>query len=124
MLQLLPLKPLPPMLLLPPTAAVSRQDLDCPLSYTHRHCCPALQGIADGRVNLIGRMAPITDDAEKAAAKAAYLAKHPNSFWVEFGDFRWAAPWAAGLAGSVARWAAGPRNSQHSADGCLPAMPV
>ncbi|KAI7841182.1 hypothetical protein COHA_005148 [Chlorella ohadii] len=45
------------------------------------------RGIADGRINLIGRMTPITDDAEKAAAKATYLAKHPNSFWVEFGDF-------------------------------------
>ncbi len=40
-----------------------------------------MQGIADGRINLIGRMTPITDDAEKAAAKATYLAKHPNSFW-------------------------------------------
>jgi putative heme iron utilization protein len=45
------------------------------------------RGIADGRINLIGRMAQITDETEKAAAKAAYLAKHPNSFWVEFGDF-------------------------------------
>lgn len=58
--------------------------------WTELNVCsaPDLQGIADGRVNLIGRMAPITDDAEKAAAKAAYLSKHPNSFWVEFGDFR------------------------------------
>ncbi|KAL4422913.1 hypothetical protein ABPG75_009110 [Micractinium tetrahymenae] len=45
------------------------------------------RGIADGRVNLLGRMAPITDEAEKEAAKAEYLRKHPNSFWVEFGDF-------------------------------------
>lgn len=33
-------------------------------------------------------MAPITDEAEVAAAKAEYLKKHPGSFWVEFGDFR------------------------------------
>ncbi|PSC75188.1 FMN-binding split barrel [Micractinium conductrix] len=45
------------------------------------------RGIADGRVNLLGRMKQITDEAEKAAAKQAYLQSHPNSFWVEFGDF-------------------------------------
>ena len=33
-------------------------------------------------------MKQITDEAEKAAAKQAYLQSHPNSFWVEFGDFR------------------------------------
>ncbi|KAI3430593.1 hypothetical protein D9Q98_005186 [Chlorella vulgaris] len=45
------------------------------------------KGIADGRITLMGRAAPIADEAEKAAAKAVYMAKHPNSFWVEFGDF-------------------------------------
>ncbi len=53
-----------------------------------RCCLCCTQGIADGRVNLLGRMAPITDEAEVAAAKAEYLKKHPGSFWVEFGDFR------------------------------------
>lgn len=57
------------------------------LAPTPRHLC-FRQGIADGRVNLLGRMAPITDEAEVQAAKAEYLRKHPNSFWVEFGDFR------------------------------------
>lgn len=45
------------------------------------------KGIADGRINLIGKMKAITDEEEKAAAKQIYMAKHPNSFWVEFGDF-------------------------------------
>ena len=49
------------------------------------------RGIADGRVNLIGRMVALKDGEEQAAAKAAYMAKHPGSFWVEFGDFRCAA---------------------------------
>jgi hypothetical protein len=40
-----------------------------------------MQGIADGRINLIGKAAPIADEEEKAAAKQVYLAKHPNSFW-------------------------------------------
>jgi hypothetical protein len=54
-------------------------------------CCLwlLLQGIADGRITLMGRAAPIADEAEKMAAKAVYMAKHPNSFWVEFGDFAW-----------------------------------
>eukprot|EP00887_Chlorella_sp_A99_P000171 scaffold13.g171.t1 len=45
------------------------------------------RGISDARVNLIGRAAPV-GEAEQAAVREAYLAKHPNSFWVDFGDFR------------------------------------
>lgn len=33
-------------------------------------------------------MKAVTDETEKAEAKAAYMAAHPKSFWVEFGDFR------------------------------------
>jgi putative heme iron utilization protein len=47
------------------------------------------KGAADGRVNLMGRAALIKDAAEKEAAKAIYLAKHPGAFWVDFGDFNW-----------------------------------
>lgn len=53
-----------------------------------------LQGIADGRVNLLGRMALITDEAERAAAKKIYMANHPNSFW-----------WVLGK-GGLSGWAA------------------
>lgn len=47
------------------------------------------KGAADGRVNLMGRVELIRDAAEKEAAKAVYLKKHPGAFWVEFGDFNW-----------------------------------
>mmetsp|Transcript_7074 Transcript_7074/g.11921 ORF Transcript_7074/g.11921 Transcript_7074/m.11921 type:complete len:332 (+) Transcript_7074:60-1055(+) len=46
------------------------------------------KGAADGRVNLMGEVTLLKQD-EKEAAKAAYLAKHPGAFWVDFGDFNW-----------------------------------
>ena len=47
------------------------------------------KGAADGRVNLMGRVELIKDKDEKEEAKAVYLKKHPNAFWVNFGDFNW-----------------------------------
>jgi putative heme iron utilization protein len=47
------------------------------------------KGAADGRVNLMGRVELIRNSDEKEAAKAIYLQKHPNAFWVNFGDFNW-----------------------------------
>lgn len=47
------------------------------------------KGAADGRVNLIGRCELIRDPDEKAKTKEIYMKKHPNAFWVEFGDFNW-----------------------------------
>lgn len=44
------------------------------------------KGAADGRVNLMGKVA-LCDAEERDAMKAVYLAKHPGAFWVEFGDF-------------------------------------
>eukprot|EP00985_Skeletonema_marinoi_P023637 scaffold15842_cov73-Skeletonema_marinoi.AAC.1 len=46
------------------------------------------KGAADGRVNLMGEVTLLKQD-EKEAVKAAYLAKHPGAFWVDFGDFNW-----------------------------------
>jgi putative heme iron utilization protein len=45
--------------------------------------------IADARATLTGRVAFLAG-AEAAAAREAYLARHPGSFWVDFGDFAWA----------------------------------
>ena len=47
-----------------------------------------LQGMSSGRVTVSGRVA-ILEGAEAADAKSAFLAKNPQSFWVEFGDFSW-----------------------------------
>jgi len=47
------------------------------------------KGAADGRVNLMGKVALMKDPEEIEAAKALYLKKHPGAFWVNFGDFNW-----------------------------------
>jgi putative heme iron utilization protein len=38
-------------------------------------------------INLYGDTVPVDDD-EIAAVKSAYLEKHPDAFWVDFGDFQ------------------------------------
>ena len=48
----------------------------------------SLQGMSSGRVTVAGRMA-LLEGADAADAKKAFLAKIPQSFWVEFGDFSW-----------------------------------
>jgi len=44
------------------------------------------KGAADGRVNLMGEVNKVPEE-ERESIKAIYLKKHPNAFWVEFGDF-------------------------------------
>ena len=44
--------------------------------------------MSSGRVTIAGRMA-LLDGPDAAEAKKAFLAKNPQSFWVEFGDFSW-----------------------------------
>jgi hypothetical protein len=44
--------------------------------------------LASGRVTLVGDVAPITDEAERAAARDGYLAANPAAFYVDYGDFR------------------------------------
>lgn len=46
------------------------------------------KGAADGRVNLLGDCVRIQEDMIPAA-RETYLKKHPNAFWVTFGDFSW-----------------------------------
>lgn len=49
---------------------------------------PLLQGMSSSRLTIAGRMA-LLDGPDAAEAKKAFLAKNPQSFWVEFGDFSW-----------------------------------
>lgn len=44
--------------------------------------------MSSGRVTVSGKVAILEGD-DAAAAKKAFLAKNPQSFWVEFGDFSW-----------------------------------
>mmetsp|Transcript_55937 Transcript_55937/g.130991 ORF Transcript_55937/g.130991 Transcript_55937/m.130991 type:complete len:352 (-) Transcript_55937:56-1111(-) len=46
------------------------------------------KGAADGRVNLLGTAKVIDDEEEREAAKQKYRKKHPDAFWIEFGDFK------------------------------------
>lgn len=62
---------------------------------------PGFSGLDDGRVTLIGNLLPLPEE-QKAAAREAYLARLPDSFWVDFGDF---APYKLDL--SVGRYNGG-----------------
>lgn len=44
--------------------------------------------MSSGRVTVSGKVATLEGD-DAVAAKKAFLAKNPQSFWVEFGDFSW-----------------------------------
>ncbi len=46
------------------------------------------QDMSSGRVTISGMVVLLEGD-DAAAAKKAFLAKNPQSFWVEFGDFSW-----------------------------------
>jgi hypothetical protein len=47
---------------------------------------PGFEGAADARVCLTGTVRRVPD-ARVAAARERYLARHPDAFWVDFGDF-------------------------------------
>lgn len=44
-------------------------------------------GAADGRLNLMGSVEKLEDSDAVASAREAYLRKHPDAFWIDFGDF-------------------------------------
>ncbi|KAK9830960.1 hypothetical protein WJX81_003065 [Elliptochloris bilobata] len=47
------------------------------------------QGMADARATISGSVEALGDAEEAAAARKTFLAKYPDSFWVDFGDFTW-----------------------------------
>ena len=57
----------------------------CSLTVT----APGFTGAADARVTITGTVEPIAEPGDVKAAREAYLAKHPDAFWVDFGDFTW-----------------------------------
>jgi len=46
------------------------------------------KGESDGRVNIMGKITPVPDD-DASACRDLYLKKHPQAYWVDFGDFAW-----------------------------------
>jgi putative heme iron utilization protein len=50
----------------------------------------AADPLANGRVTLLGRCAAVDGQAEREAARRAFLAAHPNaSYYAGYGDFSW-----------------------------------
>lgn len=49
---------------------------------------PESKGLADARVCLTGDV-QVVPDAEVEPLRTLYKARHPGSFWVDFGDFTW-----------------------------------
>ena len=48
------------------------------------------EGAADGRVTLIGDVRRCSkEEVEADGLRELYRKKHPNAFWVDFGDFQW-----------------------------------
>jgi len=47
------------------------------------------EGAADGRVTLVGDVARVKDEEELVTLRKTYREKHPDAFWVDFGDFSW-----------------------------------
>lgn len=47
------------------------------------------EGADDARVTMTGRVEPLTSEEEAAKAREAFMARHPEAFWTDFGDFRW-----------------------------------
>ena len=45
-----------------------------------------MQGMDDSRVTLTG-MVEVLSGAEEKAARELYRKRHPDSFWIDFGDF-------------------------------------
>lgn len=69
---------------LSPHTADLLADGRCSLTVT----APGFQSLQDARFTLAGAAAKIPE-AERAAAREAYLAKYPQAFYVDFGDFLW-----------------------------------
>jgi hypothetical protein len=51
---------------------------------TTRPSIPGVQSLQDARFCLMGTIEAVSD-ADRAAAREAYLAKYPHAFYVDFG---------------------------------------
>jgi hypothetical protein len=60
------------------------------LSTLYLPCIPACLPTSQGRVRPV---AP--ESQERTSLREAFLAKYPDAFWVDFGDFRWGGYWVS-----------------------------
>lgn len=59
-----------------------RADGRCSFTVTS----PGFQDMSGARLTITGTMSPVSED-ETPSLKEAYRQRHPNSFWIDFGDF-------------------------------------
>eukprot|EP00878_Enallax_costatus_P023672 GHUV01025200.1.p1 GENE.GHUV01025200.1~~GHUV01025200.1.p1 ORF type:complete len:335 (+),score=101.09 GHUV01025200.1:144-1148(+) len=69
---------------LSPHSADMEADGRCSITVT----APGFKGLADRRFTLVGT-AQLLPASARAGARETFLAKYPNAFYVDFGDFRW-----------------------------------
>lgn len=69
---------------LSPHTADLAADGRCSLTVT----APGFSSLQDARFTLAAEAVPVPD-SDRAAAREAFLAKYPDAFYVDFGDFRW-----------------------------------
>ena len=48
---------------------------------------PDFSSMSDARCTVTGTFATVSGQDDVAQAREAYLKRHPDSFWVDFGDF-------------------------------------
>eukprot|EP01031_Cornospumella_fuschlensis_P034488 gene34489-41756_t len=60
-----------------------RKDGRCSLLVSERD----FKGADNGRVTLAGVINRVSDEAKRAYLRELYLKKHPDAYWIDFGDF-------------------------------------
>jgi putative heme iron utilization protein len=79
-----------PLLLLSSMAEHTRNALADPRAslLVTEDTAPGTDPLAGGRVTVVGRLAPIADEAERHGARVAYLDRHPlAALYVDYADF-------------------------------------
>ena len=62
-------------------------DVDADGRFSLTVTATGFRGASDARVTITGRAEKVEDAAAKEALKKAYKSKHPDAFWIDFGDF-------------------------------------
>jgi len=69
------------------TLSSHTHDIDADPRFSLTVTAPGFRGASDARVTITGTAYKVTDEEKKTDLKRHYKAKHPNAFWVDFGDF-------------------------------------
>lgn len=69
------------------TLSSHTHDIDADPKFSLTVQAPGFRGASDARTTVTGRARKVTDEGRLKVLKERYRQKHPNAFWVEFGDF-------------------------------------